>query len=75
MIRLTQIFCDRCHSTKEIDTYYFPKKLFSSSCAITITENHLYYSGRERTNIDLCNHCLDELSDLFKGFFNWSDNE
>lgn len=76
MIHLTQTLCDRCHSAKEVDTYYFPKKLFSSShVVITVEGCSVYYDGSESCNIDLCNSCLKELSDLFKDFLRGVDNE
>jgi hypothetical protein len=77
MIQLTQTFCDRCHSTKEVDAYFFPKKLFSLPHAAFVTFEGCAVSFDDRAmhSIDLCNSCLTELGDLFKDFLWKSDNE
>lgn len=75
MIQLTQTFCDRCHSTKEVDTYFFPKKLFSFPHAtfVTLEGCSTYYDDKVMMPIDLCNPCLTELGNLFKDFL-WKNN-
>lgn len=77
MIHLTQIFCDRCHSAKEVDTYYFPKKLFSIPHAtfVSVGDYTVYSDDKLLGNIDLCNSCLTELGNLFKDFLWKSNNE